>query len=170
MFYSTGQEGDPYESIIWKSAPAWRNYWHCRTSESLLEPPLSLHGSISTSWIPRFDREIAEGKPASALITFIKGDNLSRLPRWLLLPLLKWYLQREKQTLGPNDVSLEALIPTQRFDGLLVKEMDGSLENFALLRAEVFLLGGAKSPAFLRDILDALNHTLPAEFLQHSLI
>lgn len=127
---------------------------------AIYEPALSLHGSISTSWIPRFDREIAEGNLASALITFIKADNLSRLPRWLLLPLLKWYLQREKKTLLPNDISMEALIPTQRFDGLLVKEMDDSLENFAGMRADVLLLGGAKSPAFLRDILDALNHTL----------
>ena len=79
----------------------------------------------------RFHLELAEGKPASALITFIKGDNLSRLPRWLLLPLLKWYLQKEKQTLLPNDIPMEALIPIQRFDGLLVKEMDGSLEHFA---------------------------------------
>jgi len=95
------------------------------------------------------------------LITFVKADNLSRLPRWLLLPLIKWYVQKEKQTLGPNDIPMEALIPTQRFDGLLVKEMDGSLENFAGMRADVLLLGGAKSPAFLRDIIDALNHTLP---------
>lgn len=128
---------------------------------AIYEPPLSQHGSISTSWIPKFDREIAEGKLASALITFIKADNLSPLPRWLLLPLLKWYLSREKQPLLPNDTSMKALIPTQRFDGLLVKEMDDSLENFAEVRAEVLLLGGAKSPAFLRDILDALNHTLP---------
>ncbi len=128
---------------------------------AIYEPPLSLHGSISSSWIPRFDREIAEGKPTSALITFLKADHLSRLPRWLLLPLLKWYLRREKQTLFPNDIPLEALIPTQRFDGLLVKEMDGSLETFAVVPADVLLLGGAKSPAFLRDILDALNHTLP---------
>ncbi len=128
---------------------------------AVFEPPLSLHGSISTSWIPRFDREIAEGKLASALITFVKADNLSRLPRWVLLPLMKWYVQKEKQTLLPNDIPMEALIPTQRFDGLLVKEMDGSLENFAGMRADVLLLGGAKSPAFLRDIIDALNHTLP---------
>ncbi len=128
---------------------------------AIYEPPLSLHGSISTSWIPKFDREIAEGKLASALITFVKADKLSRLPRWLLLPLLKWYLSREKKPLLPNDIPMSALIPTQRFDGLLVKEMDGSLENFAKVRIEVLLLGGAKSPAFLRDILDALNHTLP---------
>jgi pimeloyl-ACP methyl ester carboxylesterase len=128
---------------------------------AIYEPPLSSHGSISTSWIPIFDREIAEGKPASALITFLKADHLTRLPRWLLLPLLKGYLQREKKTLLPNDVPMEALIPTQRFDGLLVKEMDGKLETFAGVRAEVLLLGGAKSPAFLRDILDALERTLP---------
>ncbi len=127
---------------------------------ALYEPPLSLHGSISSSWIPRFDREIAQGKPALALITFLKADHLTRLPRWLLLPLLKWYLPREQKTLLPNDIPMEALIPTQRFDGLLVKEMDGRLETFAHLHAEVLLLGGAKSPAFLREVLDALNHTL----------
>ena len=128
---------------------------------AVYEPALSLHGSISTSWIPKFDREIAQGKLASALITFIKADNLSRVPRWVLLPLLKWYLSREKKSPLPNDVTMKALIPTQRFDGLLVKEMDGSLENFASVQAEVLLVGGAKSPAFLRDILDALNSTLP---------
>ena len=128
---------------------------------AIYEPPLSLHGSISTSWIPRFDREIAEGKLASALITFIKADHLSRLPRWVLLLLMKWYLARGKKTLLPNDIPMEALIPTQRFDGLLVKEMDSSLESFALLHADVLLLGGAKSPAFLREILDALARTLP---------
>jgi pimeloyl-ACP methyl ester carboxylesterase len=128
---------------------------------AIYEPPLSLHGSISTSWIPRFDREIAEGKLASALITFIKADHLSRLPRWVLLLLFKWYLPRGKKTLLPNDIPMEALIPTQRFDGLLVKEMDSRLESFALLHSDVLLLGGAKSPAFLREILDALTHTLP---------
>ncbi len=127
----------------------------------IYEPPLSLHGSISTSWISKFDREIAEGKLASALITFIKADHLSRLPRWVLLLLMKWYLARGKKTLLPNDIPMEALIPTQRFDGLLVKEMDSSLESFALLHADVLLLGGAKSPAFLREILDALARTLP---------
>jgi pimeloyl-ACP methyl ester carboxylesterase len=128
---------------------------------AIYEPPLSLHGSISTSWIPKFDREIAEGKLASALVTFIKADHLSRLPRWVLLPLLKWYLPREKKSLLPNDIPMEALIPTQRFDGLLVKEMDSRMESFVSLRADVLLLGGAKSPAFLREILDALTRTLP---------
>jgi pimeloyl-ACP methyl ester carboxylesterase len=132
---------------------------------AVYEPPLSLHGSAPTSWEPRYEREIVRGKLASALITLIKGLKLNRgftlLPRWLLLPFIKRFLQKAKQTLKPPEVSMETLIPTQRFDQRLVKEMDGSIESFALLRTEVFLLGGDKSPAFLRDALDALEKVLP---------
>jgi len=70
-------------------------------------------------------------------------------------------LRSNKQTLKPGDVSMEALIPTLRFDQQLVKEMDNSLESFKAMRAEVFLQGGDKSPAFLREALDALSKTLP---------
>jgi len=56
---------------------------------------------------------------------------------------------------------MEALIPKLRFDTRLVKEMDTTIENFKAMRAEVLLQGGEKSPAYLRDILDALSKTLP---------
>jgi len=99
------------------------------------------------------------------MITAIKGLQVSRaftiMPRWLLLLIITVLQRREKQTLKPNDVSLEALAPTRRFDIQLVKEMDATLENFAEMRAEVLLLGGEKSPAFLRDALSALSQTLP---------
>lgn len=130
---------------------------------AVYEPPLSMRGSISTSWIPRFDREVARGKVASALVTFVKADKLvpAFVPRWLLVPLIALYLRREKRKVEPPDVPMEDLIPTQRFDGLLVGEMDSSLGSFAGMRKDVLLMGGQKSPAFLREILDALEETLP---------
>lgn len=68
---------------------------------AVYEPPLSLHGSISTSWVPRYEREVAKGKMASALIPALKGLTLSRavtiMPRWLLLPPLTLFLRRDKQ-------------------------------------------------------------------------
>ncbi len=132
---------------------------------AVYEPPLSLHGSVPMSWVPRYEWEVARGELASAMITLVKGLKLSRvvtfLPRWLLLPLTKLALRSNKQTLKPGDVSMEALIPTMRFDQQLVKEMDNSLESFKAMRAEVFLQGGDKSPAFLREALDALSKTLP---------
>ena len=133
---------------------------------AVYEPPLSLSSLIFTMpWTARFEREIARGHMASALITVGKGLTISRtialLPRWLLLPLITFLLHRDRQTLKPNDVAIEALIPTQQFDMLLVEEMDGSLDRFAKLESDVLLLGGNKSPAFLRDALDALEKTLP---------
>lgn len=132
---------------------------------AVYEPPLSLHGSVPTSWVPRFEREVVQGKLASAMITALKGLKISRaftiLPRWVLLLLIMSLQRREKQTLGPNDVSMEMLVPAGRFDIQLFKDMDATLENFAGMRAEVLLLGGEKSPAFLRDSLSALSQTLP---------
>jgi len=127
------------------------------------EPPLSMQGSISTSWMPRFDREVARGKTASALVTFAKADRLvpAFLPRWLLVPLVALYFRWEERKVEPPDVSMRSLVPLQRFDGLLVEEMDSSLGSFAGIRGDVLLMGGQKSPAFLRDILDALQETLP---------
>ena len=130
---------------------------------AVYEPPLSTHGSISTSWIPRFDREVARGRPASAFVTFVKADKLvpAILPSWLLVPLIALYFKIEKWRVEPTDIPMEALVPLQRFDGLLVGEMDSSFESFAGMGADVLLMGGQKSPAFLREILGALEETLP---------
>jgi pimeloyl-ACP methyl ester carboxylesterase len=132
---------------------------------ALYEPPLSVHGSVPTSWVKRYERELGQGKLAPAMITAIKGLKINRaftiMPRWLLLLLITLLERREKKTLKPDDVSMEAIAPTGRFDMQLVKEMDAALENFAGMSAEVLLLGGEKSPAFLRDSLSALSQTLP---------
>ena len=132
---------------------------------AVYEPPLSVQGSVPVSWVSRYEREVARGERAAALLTALKGLRVSRpttvLPRWLLLPFIMWTLRREKQTRNPNDVSLEALIPTQRLDMRLVNEMDGRLARFTAMRAEVLLLGGKKSQMYLRKALDALQATLP---------
>ena len=100
---------------------------------------------------------------SGSVVTFVKEDNLvhAYLPRWLLVPLVALYIRRERRRVKPPDVPMEALIPLQRFDGQLLREMDSSLESFTGMRTEVLLMGGQKSPAFLREILDALQETLP---------
>ena len=132
---------------------------------AVYEPPFSLHGSVPTSWIPRYEREVNQGKYAQAMITALKGLQISRiftiLPRWILLPLIKLLQRREKQTLGPNDVSMETLVPTGLLDLQLLKEMYSPIENFSGMSAEVLLLGGEKSPAYLREALVVLSQALP---------
>jgi pimeloyl-ACP methyl ester carboxylesterase len=132
---------------------------------AVYEPPLSVHGSVPTSWVKRYEREVEAGKSASAMITALKGLQLSRiftlLPRPVLLLLITLLAHREKQTLQPNDISMEALVPTGSLDLQLFHEMEDTLDRFAGMRAEVLLLGGEKSPVYLRDALTALSQTVP---------
>ena len=58
-------------------------------------------------------------------------------------------------------VPMRELAPTLHYDFQLVVEMSGKLESFRAIRAEVLLLGGSKSPSFLKVALDALEKVLP---------
>lgn len=131
---------------------------------ALYEPPLSINGSSPVNWVRRFDQEIAEGKLSSALITALKGTvaepALSRIPRFVLVPLMAIGL-RMQRNLHEDDVPIKALISTQHFDMRIVRDMADTVQDYAALDAQVLLLGGTKSPAYLGLALDLLSTTLP---------
>jgi pimeloyl-ACP methyl ester carboxylesterase len=62
---------------------------------------------------------------------------------------------------GRDDVPLQVLVPTMHYDAQLVLETEGRLDTFASTPASVLLLGGSKSPAYLKTSLDALASVLP---------
>lgn len=131
---------------------------------ALYEPPLSVDGSVPMGWVPRFDREVARGRLAAALVTALKGmmvePVLGRVPRFVLVPLMAIGARLQGNGSG-DDVPIPALIPTQRFDMRLVEEMAGTAQDYASLGPRVLLLGGAKSPTFLTVALDELSVVLP---------
>jgi hypothetical protein len=85
---------------------------------------------------------------------------LGRLPRLVLVPLMTLgaHLQRDG---AEDDVPIAALIPTQRFDLQVVREMADTAKDYAALDGQVLLLGGTKSPAYLSVALDELAAVLP---------
>jgi hypothetical protein len=60
-----------------------------------------------------------------------------------------------------HDVPMKSLVSTLRFDVQLTAEMEDTMPTFRDMTAEVLLLGGTKSPAYLRQILDTLSATMP---------
>jgi hypothetical protein len=83
------------------------------------------------------------------------------------LRVLGWPLRKAAQrsqapgeAAGADDVPLRALVPTMHYDTQLVLETEGTLNTFASTPAAV-LLGGGKSPAYLKTSLDALASVLP---------
>ena len=83
------------------------------------------------------------------------------MPRWLLELLTSMMIKSEDKKGSGGYVPMRELAPTLHYDGQLILEMSGKLESFRAIRAEVLLLGGSKSPAFLKVALDALEKVLP---------
>jgi pimeloyl-ACP methyl ester carboxylesterase len=133
---------------------------------ALYEPMLLMNGSVPTAFVTRYDKEMAQGKVASALVTGMKGSQMgppvfNAIPRWLLEMLTKMMMASEDKKARGDDVTMRMLAPTLHYDFQLVIESEGALESFRAIRAEVLLLGGSTSPAFLKVALDALEKVFP---------
>lgn len=133
---------------------------------ALYEPALIVNDSISTAWVPRYDREMAQGKVAAALVTGMKGAQmgppiLNTMPGWLLESLTSMMMKSEDKKSQDGDVTMRMLAPTLHYDFQLVIEMRETLERFTAMPIQTLLLGGSKSPAYLKKALDALEQTLP---------
>ena len=133
---------------------------------AVYEPSLMLNGSPSTAFLARYDQEITAGRLAAALVTGMQGAQmgpaiLKLLPRWLLEALTSRMLAAEDKAAAPDDVTIRALAPTLHYDFQLVRASDGALPRYHAIQAQVLLLGGSASPAYLQTALTALAQTLP---------
>jgi pimeloyl-ACP methyl ester carboxylesterase len=132
---------------------------------ALYEPPLLVNSFKPVAWKARYERELAKGKLAAAMVSIIKGTadswSIGMLPRFILVPLMKIAIKGEARQAKDDDIPLKALIPTMHFDSQLVIETEGKLESFKVLKAQVLLLGGNRSASYLGVILDVLHKTLP---------
>ena len=133
---------------------------------AIFEPPLFADGSAQTAFLTRLDREIAQGNVAAALITGMQGAQMGPpifrlMPRRLLELLVNMAMKSEEKKSSDGYVTMRVLAPTLHYDFQLVVEMSGNLERFKGVRSEVLLLGGGKSPAYLKAAVDALEKVLP---------
>src|SRR5262249_59237939 len=121
---------------------------------ALYEPPLCF--PEATAWVPRYERELARGKLASAFVTIIKGTDdsaaLGLVPRFLLVPLVRLLLAADAKKAKHGDVSLRELIPTMRHDARAVMDAAGDPGRFGRVGCDVLLLGGSKSARYLNEI------------------
>ncbi|KAK9251280.1 Alpha/Beta hydrolase protein [Lipomyces tetrasporus] len=98
--------------------------------------------------VDRYDKKMAEGQTAAALVTGMLGAQMGpptfqRMPRWLLIQMTKLGMALE----GSSDGR----------DGPLPMK----LETFKAIEIDVLLLGGSKSPAYLKTAVDELEEVVP---------
>jgi len=140
---------------------------------ALYEPPLAVGAFSPTAWVPRYEQELARGDLAAAMVTVMQGTAdssfLNFLPRFVLVPFMKFAIEADAAELHAGDVPIKALIPTMHYDPRLVLETRGAIERFRAVQARVLLLGGSRSQPYLKAALDALNAVLPkAERIEFS--
>jgi pimeloyl-ACP methyl ester carboxylesterase len=132
---------------------------------ALYEPPLPVNGSEPAGWLPRYDREVARGDLAAAMVTVAKGTKDSRLvgliPRAVLVPLMGLALREQDKRAGGDEIPLTDLLPTMHDDAQLVLEAADLIQRSTAIEADVLLLGGSKSARYLKDALDALHASIP---------
>jgi pimeloyl-ACP methyl ester carboxylesterase len=132
---------------------------------ALYEPPLQPQG-MSTEMIARFNQEVGQGRLAAALVTAMALVRLGpALLRFVPRPVLEFVVAQslEKERIHGAGVyaPTSELLAAMRYDFNIVGGMAGPIDLFSQLDAQVLLLGGSKSPRYLKQALDALEHTLP---------
>ncbi|WP_336214582.1 alpha/beta fold hydrolase [Nonomuraea sp. LPB2021202275-12-8] len=133
---------------------------------AVYEPPLFADGPAPTAWLTRYEREMAEGRVPAALITAMQAAQLGPsflrfMPRRLLEFLSARMTAGQDRKARPGDVTMRMLAPTLRHEARVVAELAQTQRDFGAVRADTLLLGGAKSPAYLKAALDALERVLP---------
>lgn len=133
---------------------------------AIYEPPFFRNDRVPSELLTRFDAEIAQDKVAAALTTAMRGAQMgppifNAMPRWLAERLTSGFMASEEKKDTCGYVPMRALAPTMHFDFLLVADMNGRLEAFSAMPAEVLLLAGTKSPEYLKTALEDLSRVLP---------
>ena len=133
---------------------------------TIYEPPLFLNSSEPMPFVVRFNRELAQGKVAAALVTAMKGSQMGPpifnvIPRFLLESLTNMIMKSEDKKGSGEYLPMRELAAALQYDFQVVVEMSGKLGSFRTLQAEVLLLGGSKSPTYLKVALGALEQVLP---------
>jgi len=118
--------------------------------------------------VEQFDKELAEGKDLKAMVDITKAEGhpegvFYKLPDSIMKIIFKVILFEDELMVKGDDVSIEDLMPTLKFDVQLVNETKGKLEDYRDVPAEVLLLSGSKtkSNVLLQKSLNTLNKLLP---------
>ena len=128
---------------------------------ALYEPAVSIHGSLPLDWFPAYEKALAHKDPALAMVHLVKGLHLnwmSQLPDWLLLPFARLMLR------GDDGQEVADLLPSGVWEIKLFQRCDESglnFERYRAIKARTLLLGGTKSPVYLKHALRELTAILP---------
>lgn len=132
----------------------------------IFEPPLVPDRAAAAAFLAGFDDEMARGKVEAALITAMRGAEMGpgwfrALPKALTARLVGIAMAQEaKRPAGPYP-TMRVLASALHADFAVVAESSGRLDDYRSIQAQVLLMGGSRSPAYLKRALTDLAGVMP---------
>jgi pimeloyl-ACP methyl ester carboxylesterase len=132
----------------------------------IYEPPLLPDRAVAQAFLGKFDDETARGKVGEAMVTAMRGAEMGpgwfrALPKALTGRLaMLGMAQEEKKPAGPYP-TMRQLSTTLHAEFAIAAESSGRLDDYRSIRTDVLLMGGSRSPAFLKRALGDLASVLP---------
>jgi pimeloyl-ACP methyl ester carboxylesterase len=133
---------------------------------AIFEPPLLPDRARAAAILKRFDDEMARGKVGAAMITAMRGAEMGpgwfrALPKAVTARLVGMGMAQEAKRPTGAYPTMRELASTLHADFAVVNESSGRFDDYRSIRAQVLLMGGSKSPAFLKRALADLARVLP---------
>jgi pimeloyl-ACP methyl ester carboxylesterase len=134
---------------------------------AIFEPPIIPDRARAAAFLRGFDGEMAHGKVDAAMITAMRGAEMGpawfrALPKALTARLVRMGMAQESKRPAGAYPTMRELASTLHADFAVVAESSGRLDDYRSIRAEVLLMGGSKSPAYLKRALADLASVLHA--------
>ena len=116
----------------------------------LYEPPVHLRPAEWTAWIAQANAALAAGRPGTAMALFVR--EIVGMPPWVarLVGVLTAVVPRYR-----------ALVRCQTADAEAINDLGVRLDDYAGVTVPTVLLTGSRSPAHLRERIDALAAGMP---------
>ncbi len=133
---------------------------------AIYEPPLYVTNAVPVKKINTVFKEISDGNLSAALANVFKIVKVGpKIFNYIPLPILKqltraFIKSEDKKKIGQY-AKVSELIPAMRFDFTAVLQRGGKVQTYSSIDKPVLLLGGSKSPKYLKDTLDTLEKILP---------
>ncbi len=135
---------------------------------AIYEPPFYVTDAVPVKKINTVFKEISNGNLSAALANVFKIVKVGpKIFNYIPLPILKQltraFIKSEDKKKNGQYAKVRDLIPAMRFDFTAVLQGGGKVQTYSAINKPVLLLGGSKSPKYLKDALDTLEKILPEE-------
>jgi pimeloyl-ACP methyl ester carboxylesterase len=133
---------------------------------AVYDPAMLPDRATAAAILRRFDEEMARGQVGRAMVTAMRGAEMGpgwmrALPTPILTRLVAMGMRQEANKPAGDYPTMGELAPTIHNDFAIVTASSGRADDYRSIAADVLLMGGGKSPAFLKQALTDLARVLP---------